>query len=103
MARAKKAESPKAQNFEYLIAYVLGFVSGILMYLYRKDDKNMRFHAVQASIIGIIMAVLFFLTIIGVTLSFLLWLYSLYIGFNASEGRKIVVPIIGEYAERMSA
>lgn len=99
---AKKAGNPKPQNFEYLIAYVFIFVSGILMYLCRKDDKTMKFHAVQASILGVIIVVLLFFSAIGITLSFLLWLYGLYLGFNASEGRKIVVPVIGNYAERMS-
>lgn len=102
----KKTKSPdvEVQPFEYFLTYLFGFVSGILMYVYRKDKDTIRFHAIQACLLGVVMFVLFIIPsyYIGSLLSFLVWLYALYVGYNASQGNKIIVPILGEFAEQMT-
>ncbi len=107
------------------LAYLLGIVTGIIVFLMKKDDKYAKFHAMQSIllgvaafvivvvlgivgtiisfipvigwIIGLLIAVLWF--IIGLGL-FVLWLLLMWRAYN---GVKWKLPIIGEHAERMSA
>lgn len=39
------------ENVEGALAYLLGFVSGIVLYLIEKDSRFVRFHALQSTVI----------------------------------------------------
>jgi uncharacterized membrane protein len=107
------------------LAYLLGIVTGIIVFIMKKDDKYAKFHAMQSIllgvaafvvvvvlgivgtiisfvpvigwIIGIFIAILWF--IIGLGL-FVLWLLLMWRAYN---GVKWKLPVIGERAEKMSA
>jgi uncharacterized membrane protein len=58
------------ENVAAALAYVLGFVSGIVMYLLEPDNPTVRFHAVQSIVIsGAIFVVLAVLNVIGAILA----------------------------------
>jgi len=80
----------------YILIYFFSWLSGIIFYVIEKDNKKVRFHAVQAILLGIVMVVLSFTLV----LPFLLWLYSLYIGYKESQGETIKMPFLGDYAEK---
>jgi len=83
----------------YILIYFFSWLSGIIFYVIEKDNKKVRFHAVQAILLGIVMVVLSFTLILSIV-SLLLWLYSLYIGYKESQGETIKVPFLGDYAEK---
>lgn len=88
------------------VAYILTWLTGLIVFLIAKDNakdvKFVKFHAMQAILLGVV-AFVFSITIIGIILAPLIWLYGLYIGFMyAYKGQKYYAPIIGEYAERYS-
>ena len=69
-----------------------------------QTNKRMKFHAIQAVLLGIASFIigwvpLPFFNIAGLVL----WLYGLYVGLLAYEGRDISIPVIGEYAIKHSA
>ncbi len=91
----------------YLFAYLLGWISGIIVYVTEgQRSERVKFHALQAiflgfaaMIIGIIFSPIFHL---GFVLAFLLWLYGMYVGYRAYRGADVEIPIIGEYARKYS-
>jgi len=92
-----------------LVAYLLSWVTGLIVYLTaEKDDTEARFHGLQAIFVGVAMGVLNilgFVTIIGwlitMPVALLLWVYSVYVGYKAySTGERVLIPIVGEYAAK---
>ncbi|NOR60377.1 MAG: hypothetical protein GQ469_07090 [Methanosarcinales archaeon] len=83
------------------LAYLLGLVSGIIIYLIEKDkpDKSryVMFHAVQAIILGGVWIIIAFVPIIGQLVIFITWVIMLY---KAYSGEEYHLPVIGDYAEK---
>ncbi len=91
----------KDENFLYIVAYVLEWLSGIVVFAVAKQsEKRLRFHALQAVFLGILATVLSFIPVIGWFLGVLLWLAGIVIGIKAYQGEDINLPILGEYAKK---
>jgi uncharacterized membrane protein len=99
--KQEAAPAPKAKegNFLYIVVYFFTWLGGLIMYLVEKDDKNMRFHAMQAILLGIVMFVIS-LPIITFPISFLLWFYGLYVGYKAYTGETVRIPYLAEFADK---
>lgn len=107
MAKSSNAKrSGKGENQDpaiYLVTYVLEFITGIIVYLaFSEGDRRLKFHAMQATLIGVISIFVsvifgFILPPLGSLLIFLIWLYSMYIGLEAYNGREVEVPFITSY------
>ncbi len=105
----------KPQNLEimFLLTYFLTWLTGIIIYFTQaKNNKRLKFHALQAIFFGIVIIViglildlfsfLFLFAHISTIFIFLAWLYGMYIGYMGSKGDDIEIPIIGEYAKKYS-
>ncbi len=93
-----------------LLCYLGGFVTGIIFYLVEKENKFVRFHAVQSMVvfggIFIINLVLGFMLpsmlsgpislLLGL-LGFILWIALM---VKAYQGEKFKLPVAGEVAEK---
>ncbi len=96
------------ENIEGLLCYVLGFITGILFLVLEKDNKFVRFHAMQSIatflIIFVISMVIRFIPVIGWVLSPLIGLVALILWlllmFKAYKGEKYKLPIAGDFAEK---
>ncbi|MBU1198042.1 DUF4870 domain-containing protein [Candidatus Micrarchaeota archaeon] len=116
------SEKQRNSNLLGALAYVLGAITGIIMYFVRNNDPFVRFHAIQSIMFSVavlilhvattmILGVLTILTLgIGIILipimfiiigfgSFVVWIYVMY---KAILGEKYRLPIIGELADRYS-
>ncbi len=103
-----------AKNNENLMgaaAYLLGFVTGIILLLVEKESKFVRFHAMQSTVlfggIFILNLALGFIPILGWLLglllslgSFILWILCMW---KAFQGEMYKVPKIGDIAEAQLA
>lgn len=92
-----------AKNTAAALAYVLGWVTGIVMLLIEKDPF-VRFHAMQSIVTFGALTILMFVPVIGWVLSpvimivgFVLWLVLI---FKAYQGEKFKLPIVGNFAEK---
>lgn len=99
----KTSEDKSEDNTLAFLAYVLTWLTGLIVFLIAKDkakdQKYVKFHAMQAILLGLIGIVISPFTLFLGPL--VLWFYSLYIGFKyAYKGEKYLVPYIGEYAEK---
>ena len=68
-------------NLAAALSYFLGFFSGIIFYILEKENKFVRFHAMQSIIVSgilfVAVIVVGFIPFIGGLLVFLLWIASL--------------------------
>jgi uncharacterized membrane protein len=107
-----KTESAKSSglqsNLAGALAYFLGPVTGILFLLIEKQNKFVRFHAMQSTItfggIFVINIVLGFIPILGwmagtllSMVSLVLWLFLMYKAFNNEEYE---LPVVGDVARK---
>lgn len=103
----KKTSLGIDENIEGALSYFLGFITGILFLVLEKDNKFVRFHAVQSIIISVLLFVI--VMILGVIplfwlilpfvwlLELILWLLLM---FKAYQGEKFKLPVIGDIAEQ---
>ncbi|MCL5675895.1 MAG: hypothetical protein M1120_02080 [Patescibacteria group bacterium] len=102
---AKKNSDNK--NVMGALAYLLGFVTGIVLLLVEKKDKFVRFHAAQSTVVFGILFVLGMVPVVGWVLgvviapvSFILWLVLMW---KAYQGEMFKLPICGDWAEKLEA
>jgi uncharacterized membrane protein len=108
--QAAGAQQPQAQaqtqRIFLFLTYVLTLITGFIFYLIAKDDKELRKHSLQAILLGviqIIVAVVFafipFIGFLGGIINFLIWVYGLYVGYEAYSGREVRIPVISDFAD----
>lgn len=106
-------------NLAAALAYVLSIITGIIFFVIEKENKYVRFHAMQAIlfgaawvilwiVLGIVSLALVFVPVIGWIINaviylglglggFILWLFLMY---KAYQGERFKLPIIGDIAEK---
>ena len=98
------------RNIAGLLAYALGWISGLIVILVEKNNDFVRFHAMQSivtfgaltvlnlvfgSLLGFFMFLIPFLNLLGVVLWILLMV-------KAYQGERYKLPVIGDLAEEWS-
>ena len=99
------------------IAYILG-VLGIIIYLIEKEDKKVRFDALQATAYGVAVFLVFvggslFTTVLAFVFPplgclGLVWLlvlfgafiYALYLAYKAYQGERVEIPVIADLVKK---
>ena len=111
MSEAKgKTSLGMEQNVEGLLCYVVGWVTGIIFLILEKDNKFVRFHAIQSIIvfgaINIVAVIFGWIPVIGWIISsllgvlaFILWIVLM---VKAYQGQMFKLPIAGDIAEKNS-
>lgn len=88
------------------LSYVVWFITGIIFFVMEKENKHVRFHAMQSIFatvaLIVINTVLSFIPILGwlamllmAPLTFILWIFLMY---KAYQGESFKLPIIGDLA-----
>lgn len=97
------------QNGASALSYLVGAVTGILFLLIDGKNKTVKFHAIQSILwsVGLyVIQILLVVSIVGILLLPLLWLVTvvswLYLMWQAYEGKKYKLPIVGDIAENMA-
>jgi uncharacterized membrane protein len=98
------------QNVAGLLCYVVGWITGLIFFLVEKDNKFVRFHAMQSiivfgglSVIGIILGMI---PILGWIAGALLWLLAVILWIllmvKAYQNTWYKLPWVGDLAEKYS-
>lgn len=125
----KKSSMDMDENLASALSYVLMWLTGIIFYFMEKENKTVRFHAMQSILLFIPLQIIgyIFTGILGVTwttttyygygygvptlspfyyvgmaiwgISFILWLILM---ITAYQGKKIKIPVIGDIAEKQA-
>jgi uncharacterized membrane protein len=96
------------ENIAGMLAYILGWVSGIVFLILEPNNKYVRFHAIQSiivfGIISLAIAIFSWIPVINViiysvggVLMFVLWIILM---VKASQGQKYQVKWAGPLAEK---
>ena len=117
MSEAKgKTSMGMEQNVEGLLCYVRGFITGIVFFVMEKENKFIRFHAMQSIVVfGAIFVVDIFLSIMNAFIG-IHWIFSLLLGLiglltfilwlvlmlQAYQGKMFKLPVAGDIAEKNS-
>ena len=91
-----------------LLCYLLGFISGIVFILVEKENKFVRFHAMQSILtfgaLFVLQAVLPIVPIVGwiliplvAVLNLILWILLM---VKAYQGETFKLPVVGDMAEQ---
>ena len=112
----EKTSTGLDENVAGLLCYVLGWVSGLVFILIEKENKFVRFHAMQSivtfggiTVIFIVLAILGLIPFIGVLfdilgyivglITFVLWIVLM---VKAYQGTMYKLPWTGDFAEKRS-
>jgi len=118
-----KATFGLEENVASAACYVLGWLTGVIFFLVEKDNKTVRFHAMQSIltffplmiiywILGWIYAMMVFgagvygavgvwgiLSLISLLIAIIMLVLWLFLMYKAYQGEKFLVPIVGPIAE----
>jgi uncharacterized membrane protein len=103
-----KTSSGMQANLAALLSYVLGFITGIVFYMIEKENKFVRFHAMQSIIVfGFFFVLCFILGAIPVigwallpvagVIELILWIVLM---IKAYQGEMFKLPVVGDIAEK---
>lgn len=102
-----KSSTGLDQNLAAALAYLLWPVSSIILLLIEKENKYVRFHAMQATLVCgalIVLYVLLAVVIVGLALypviliaQVILWVFMMYKAFS---GEQYKLPWFGDFAEK---
>ncbi|MGD0565862.1 MAG: DUF4870 domain-containing protein [Candidatus Goldiibacteriota bacterium] len=103
-----KTSSGLTENFAGMLCYLFGWISGLVFFLTEKENKFVRFHAMQAIIafaallvLNIVLGMIPFLgwlvAIVLWPVTVILWIFLMY---KAYKGERYKLPVIGDMAEK---
>lgn len=103
-----KTSSGIQPNVAALLSYLLGFITGIIFLLIEKENKFVRFHAMQSIIVFgflfVLGAILPFLPIFGWLMMPVLWVVDVVLWIilmvKAYQGEHFKLPVAGDMAEK---
>jgi len=110
----EKTSTGLEANVAGLLCYVLGWISGLVFILIEKENKFVRFHAMQSivtfgaiTVVSIALSILGLIPFIGVVfdiinvligvLAFVLWIILM---VKAAQGTMYKLPWAGNFAEK---
>jgi uncharacterized membrane protein len=104
------------ENIEGALCYLLGWLTGIVLFIVEKDNKFVKFHAMQSILVFLPLHILWFifggagffywygglaaLWICGWIISLIMLLLWLILMLKAYQGEKYKLPIVGDIAEK---
>ena len=103
----KKTSTGLEENIAGLLAYVLGWITGIVFLVIEKENKTVKFHAAQSLVwflgLNVLQIILRFIPIIGWGISMIIGIIGLvtwiYLMVSAYQGKKVHMPLAGKIAE----
>lgn len=105
--KAAQSETVSGQtNVKAALCYLLGWLTGLAFLLIERKDRQVRFHAAQATVTFGALTLISLFPVIGWLLSpllmligFLLWLVLM---LKAYRGQKVVLPVFGNWAKKLA-
>ena len=101
---AKKTSTGLDENVAGLLCYVGLWVTGIIFLLIEKENKVVRFHAIQSicvfGILCILYAIFFWVPVLGWILWVIIFILWIVLMVTAYQGKKMKMPWAGNFAEK---
>ncbi len=105
-----KTSTGLEENIAGLLCYLFGWITGLIFILIEKENKFVRFHAMQSIIVfgiyTVAVIILRFIPIIGWIISAILglvaFIFWIILMVKAAQGDKYKLPWVGDLAEKNS-
>lgn len=108
MTEEIKTSTGMNQNVAGLLCYLAGWITGLIFFLIEKENRFVRFHAIQSIItfgsLTVIFMILGFIPFVGwmlmpvlAILQLILWIVLM---VKAYQGQLFKLPMIGDMAEK---
>ena len=104
-----KTSTGMQPNVAALLSYLLGWISGLIFFLIEKENKFVRFHAMQSIVVSgaiTVLQIVLTVTMVGIALlpiigilGLVLWIVCM---IKAYQGVLFKLPIAGDIAEKNS-
>lgn len=96
------------EKLESALAYLFGWITGLIFILAEKKSKTVRFHALQSIAASIAVMVVYFALAIVPVLGWILipvWGLVVFIGWifcmiKAYQGKEFLIPIVGPFVKK---
>ncbi len=106
MAEKNKQTSSIPQGIAGLLAYFIPFFGGLFFLIIEKENKLIRFHAVQSILLWIVFvilaAILWWVPVINILLYLFILLVWIFMMYQALMERMFELPVIGDIAKRQT-
>ena len=97
-------------NVAAALSYLLGFVSGIIIYLLEKENKFVRFHAMQSivtfGLLWLVSILVWVLPFVGTMIAPIIYMLEVALWVilivSAYRGKYLKLPIAADIAEKMA-
>jgi uncharacterized membrane protein len=104
----KKTVLGISENVEAVLAYAIGWLSGLFFLLLEKENRFVRFHALQSLVTFVVLslagAIVTVIPLLGILLSLLLWPLGVFLWIflmvKAYQGEWFKVPAVGDFVEK---
>ncbi|MCP4653264.1 MAG: DUF4870 domain-containing protein [Candidatus Omnitrophica bacterium] len=90
-------------NVAAVLCYVAGWITGLIFVLVEKENKFVRFHAMQSLILSvsvIILSLIPILNLLVIILAIPLFILWIVLMVKAYKGEQFKLPVIGDLAEK---
>jgi uncharacterized membrane protein len=103
------SSTPFDQNLAAALAYLAGFITGIALLIVEKQNRYVRFHAMQSTVLFLAVLVMSIalnsIPLLGPVLyAFILFpavvILWLVLMFKAYSGERFKLPVVGDFAEK---
>ena len=93
------------ENIESALCYAGIWVTGLLFFLIEKDDKKVRFHALQSLVVFLGLTIVTYIVGRFTFFGYLLWLATILLWIllmvKAYQGERFKLPMIGDFVENI--
>ncbi len=101
----EKTSTGLDQNVAGLLCYLGWWVTGIIFLILEKDNKFVRFHAMQSIVVFVILTIASILFGFVPFVGWLLWVVSvvvwIFLMYKTYKGETYKVPFAGNFAEKL--
>ncbi len=104
-----KTSTGMQANVAALLCYLVGWITGLIFFLIEKENKFVRFHALQSLVVFgslTVLSIILVVTVVGIVLvpflniaALILWIVLM---IKAYQGNKFKLPVAGDIAEKNS-
>jgi uncharacterized membrane protein len=95
-----KTSTGLQENVAGLLCYLGGWITGIIFFLIEKENKFVRFHAIQSIAVSVVIMILSFIPLVNIIaglLGLILWIVLM---MKAYQGKLFKLPVIGDFAAK---
>jgi uncharacterized membrane protein len=95
-----KTSTGLQENVEGLLCYLAGWITGLIFLLVEKENKFVRFHAIQSIGVSLVFMVLSFIPIVNFVAWIIGFVLAIFLMIQAYQGKMYKLPFIGDFAEK---